>query len=368
MQLHQVINEAVSNLTEVDGKRRMIAKQLLPLARLSLRSLNSGDILEETLVSTVKKSELDCSIAGVDSGFIGKDLLALDLTLIRSVGVVFEYKRGKVSAAHYHPVAYSFPEPHIGSASLEFDEFLCSKSIQRLLKEVGTAKELIARFSPRYCFLDGSIVPQYADKPRKDSKIKSAYHKLLEEFQSLYALAEKKGCELVACVEDSRGSRFRKILQERVLAERRSLCGQLDDCYDAVILDYLLKSGERSFAFSYTGSIKEHPILMDFEERWAKAVHAFYLKPVEFDRPVRVEFLHTGGGADGSLTKHADEIAGIVFAQSCMHREYAFPAVLIEADFHARLTPQEIEIVYDKILNKLGKSFRLRMRRDNRPF
>jgi len=38
------------------------------------------------------------------------------------------------------------------------------------------------------------------------------------------------------------------------------------------------------------------------------------------------------------------------------------------ADFNARLKPGEIEIVYDKILNKLGKGFKLRLRRDNRPF
>jgi hypothetical protein len=50
-----------------------------------------------------------------------------------------------------------------------------------------------------------------------------------------------------------------------------------------------------------------------------------------------------------------------------MHREYAFPSILVEADLHARLKQQEIEIVYDKILNKLGKGIKLRLRRDSRP-
>jgi hypothetical protein len=104
---------------------------------------------------------------------------------------------------------------------------------------------------------------------------------------------------------------------------------------------------------------------MDFEEKWSKSVHAFYLKPVAFDRPLRVEFLHTPGQ---NISGHASEIASIVFSQSCMHREYAYPAILIEADLHARLHPDEIELVYDKILNKLGKGFKLRLRRDYRPF
>ncbi len=366
MHLHQVISEAVDNVAAADERRKGIARQLLPLCSQSLTELESRELLEEKLVSPMQRAELDCSIAGVDSGFVGKDLLALDLVLVRALGVVFSYKKGKVAKAEYFPNHYSFPQPSLSSGSLEFDEFQCSKSIQRLLMEVGTAKEVIERFSPSYCFLDGSIVPQYADKPRKDSKIKSAYRRLLVQFQSLYAAAEKNSCELVACVEDSRGSRFRAILQRELLPGNASLAAELDDCYDAILLDYLLKPGQRSMAFAYTGSIKEHPILMDFDESWAKAVHAFYIKPVAFDRPLRVEFLHQNGKS--GLRQHADQTASIVFAQSCMHREYAYPAILIEADLHARLSPKEIEIVYDKILNKLGKGFKLRLRRDNRPF
>ena len=366
MQIHQAISEAVTNIAAMDCKRKVLAKKLLPFCGPITRN-PGAELLENRLISEVKKADLDCSIAGVDSGFVGKDLLALDLVLIRTVGVVFNYKAGKVEKATYFPAQYSFPEPHLSTAGLEFDEFQCSKSIQRLMQEVGRAKEIIEKFSPDYCFIDGSIVPQYADKPRKDSKIKSIYHKLIDEFQSLYSAAEKNGCELVACIEDSRGSRFRSIMQERVLGgEQAALKGQLDDCYDAILLDYLLKTGERSAVFTYTNSVSEHPILMDFDERWARAVHAFYIKPAAFDRPLRVEFLHHAGKRD--LQEHIESVAPVVFSLSSMHREYAFPAVLIEADLHARLTPQEIDVVFGKIFNKLGKSFRLRMRRDNRPF
>ena len=364
MSIQSVISEAVENISETDKKRRILSQKLLPLNRLNLLEAKSADLLEEKMILPVKKAGLECKIAGADSGFIGKDLLALDLVLIRAIGAVFSYKKGILQKAEYFPSFYSFPEPSLGTASLEADEFQCSKSIQRLIKEIETAQSLIEKFKPDYCFLDGSIVPQYADKPRKDSKIKSAYHEMLEQFQLLYATAEKNNCELVACVEDSRGSRFRQILQQQLLANQAFLSEQLEGCYDAILLDYLLQPGERSMAFSYTASIKEHPILMDFDEQWSKSVMAFYIKPVAFDRPLRVEFLHKN--SDG-VSKHAGEIASMVYAQSCMHREYAFPAILIEADLHARLTPEEIEIVYDKILNKLGKSFKLRLRRDNRP-
>ena len=102
---------------------------------------------------------------------------------------------------------------------------------------------------------------------------------------------------------------------------------------------------------------------MDYEKKWAEKVHAFYLKPAEFDRPLRVEFL-----SNGNIAKQASRIASIVYTQSSMHREYAYPTVLIEADMRARLKPDEISIVYNKILDKLSKGFKIKLRRDNRPF
>jgi len=365
MNISSVINEAVSSIANADKNRKAAVKQLSPLLKKPLQP-DGSNLLEKSLVFPVQKAELNETIAGIDSGFVGKDMLALDLVLVRCVGVLFKYSKSKLENAQYFPSFYSFPEPSLTNRSLEADEFQTSKSLQRLLREVAMSREIIEKHSPDYCFIDGSIIPQYADKPRNDSNILDFYRNLIAQFQLLYKTAEEKGTELVACVEDSRGSRFRTLLQEHVLQNGGSSIGRtLDDCYDTILLDYILKTGERSMAFSYSGeSQKPHPILSDFDEKWGKAIHAFYLKPCEFDRPLRVEFLHTGG----NIAKHVEKIAPITFALSCMHREYAYPSVLIEADLHARLKPDEINLVYDKIMDKLGKNIRIKMRRDYRPF
>ncbi len=363
MNLTGIINEAVNSIRSTDSSRRQAIESITPLAKKQIKA-DGKELLEQKLVFPVEKAELNETIAGVDSGFVGKDMLALDLVLVRCVGVLFSYKWGKLENAQYFPSFYSFPEPSLTNRSLEADEFQVSKSLQRLLREVKMARGIIEKHSPSYCFLDGSIVPQYADKPRSDSNILDFYRNLIEEFQSLYETAAEKRCELVACVEDSRGSRFRTILQEKVL-ENGLNPKALDDCYDTILLDYLLKIGERSMAFSYSGvSGKPHPILSDFGGKWSKSIHAFYLKPCEFDRPLRIEFLHN----TGDLSKHVDKIASLTYALSCLHREYAYPSVLIEADLHARLKPDEINLVYEKILDKLGKNIRIKMRRDYRPF
>ena len=62
----------------------------------------------------------------------------------------------------------------------------------------------------------------------------------------------------------------------------------------------------------------------------------------------------------------ADKISSIVFSLSSLHKEYSYPSVLIEADLRAKLTEQDISIVYDRLIGKLGP--KINMRRNNRPF
>jgi len=324
--------------------------------------LKKQNLIEEQLVFKTKKAILNELIAGIDSGFIGKNLFSLDVTLIRAVSVLFEFKENKLKEAYYYPSFYSLPEIHLSNNALLSDEFNCSQNIKRLMEELRIAQETIKKFKPKYCFLDGSIVPQYTEKPRKDSKVAIQYNALINEFHKLYSLAEKEDCTLIGCVEDSRGSRFNEILQENFNEIFPSI-NLLQDSFDVVFLNDLLKAGERTMAFSYAKNIQEHPLLKEFKEEFASKIFAFYLKPVEFDKPLRVEFLATK-----NISEQVNEIASIVFSLSCMHKSYAYPSILIEADLRARLKPEEINLVYDKFLDKLGKNHVLFLRRESRPF
>ena len=236
----------------------------------------------------------------------------------------------------------------------------------RLKEEVGVSKKIIEEYSPKYLFIDGSIVPQYQDKPRKESELTDNYHGIISEFESLYALAQKHNTTLIATVEDSRGSRFRSILQDNVVEKMGSVRKEeLDGIFDSSLLEYFLQVGERSCAFTYTKNIRQHPVLVDFNPQWAEGIYGLYVKPSALDRPLRVEFICHN---KSELFEKADEIASVATALSSLHREYAYPSVLIEADFHAKLNNNEIDIVYNKIMDKLGASVKMRMRRDNRPF
>ncbi|HZX19706.1 MAG TPA: DNA double-strand break repair nuclease NurA [archaeon] len=357
-----VINSAVETIHSSEKRKQLVSQKLSPLKN-KIFSPDFG-LKEPKLVSPVRKWVPNGLIGGVDSGFVAKRLASLDIVLVRAVGVCFEYDNGIVKAAHYYPGFFRFPEPRLSNSALEEDEAEQSKSLLRLKEEVNASKKLILLHKPKYLFIDGSIVPQFQDKPRKESALTDNYIGIIKEFESLYELAEKNNCTLIATVEDSRGSRFRQIVQEQILSKDSILEPEkLEGMFDSAFLDYFLGVNERSCVFNYTKNIKQHPVLQDFSPEWSENIFGLYIKPTEYDRPLRVEFI-----AKGNVSEKADEIASVAFALSSLHREYAYPSVLIEADMRAKLKPDEIEIVYNKIMDKLGNSIKLKMRRDNRPF
>jgi len=365
MNLTSVINEAVDWISSNEGKKQLAAEKLAPLREIGLGDIKSPEIPEVKFSYPIPNIPFTGKIGGVDSGFIDKPLAAVDIVLIRAVSTVFEYEKGVLQKSHYYPSLYHFPLPHLTNNALEQDEFLCSKSLLRLREEVKAAISILEKHSPEYFFLDGSIVPQYPDKPRKDSKVNELYREIIHIFQKLYETAEQNNCKIVGCVEDSRGSRIRTILQEEILSNENLIDPSvLDHLYDSHLLDYLLKIGERSFAFRYSKEISKHPILMDFKEQWGRNIYACYIKPVAFDKPLRIEFINS----KGNITELANELASVVYTLSNSHREYAYPSVLIEADLRARLRPEEVEVVYNKIMDKLPNPTKLKMRRSNRPF
>ncbi len=366
MNVHSLINNAVNSIKGTEGKKKSIAGKLNALKKEKLAKFNSKELIEEDFFYSLNPAELNHKIVGTDSGFVGKRMHSIDIILVKTVSAFFSYKKGKLIKADYFPSPTDFPKPFISSNVLENDEFLCNKSLLRLKEEISCSKKAIEKFQPDYCFIDGSIIPQYADKPRKDSELNSEYSGLIKLFESLYETAEKNSCNLIATVEDSRGSRFRSILQKEILSKTNSVeSDDLNSFFDSSLLDYLLSKNQRSFCFNYTSSIKEHPILNDFNEKWASKVKVFYLKPSLLDRPLRIEFLHNGK----ELTSHCNEIASVVLSLSCLHKEYAYPSILIEADLRARLKPNEVEILFNKIQDKLGRENAfMALRRNSRPF
>jgi hypothetical protein len=88
-----------------------------------------------------------------------------------------------------------------------------------------------------------------------------------------------------------------------------------------------------------------------------EGIKCFYLKTVEFDRPIRIEFLDKG-----------EEIASIVYKISSQNKTYGLPNVLIEADQRAKLSEHETDYFINLIASKLRLQNIFFLRREGRPF
>jgi NurA-like 5'-3' nuclease len=90
---------------------------------------------------------------------------------------------------------------------------------------------------------------------------------------------------------------------------------------------------------------------------------SFYIKTVDFDRPIRVDFINFGEPMETT-----NKLSSILM-KTCGHSGYGLPAVLIEADQRAKLSEKDIDMFYCDLIRKTGNiSSLFKMRRELRPF
>ncbi|MFH1285221.1 MAG: DNA double-strand break repair nuclease NurA [Candidatus Micrarchaeota archaeon] len=346
------IQEIISRINKLESERESLASLLRADATLLF-----PDAYERELVKPVAQPQLNCKVAAVDGGLLAQEFHGCDLVLSRAVGVLFEYNEGKLISHSYHPA--SSPEPELAALeSLDNHEFQWHKSLFRLKKELECARECIEKFRPHFLLMDGSLVPQISDIPSDTSEVRALYNEVISDYISLYESATRSKCALVGVIKDSRGKHFMSLLS-KVLTE--SAKETLARSTDTSFLHFLLNENERTFFFPYSTS-KGHQVLRDFGE-WGTRIHAFYLRPSGDDRPLRVEFLSANPIGEG------ESIPQTILALSKISKNYAYPAVLIEADMRAALEPIEMERAYRELFMHTGmKTSILKLRRDSRPF
>jgi len=217
------------------------------------------------------------------------------------------------------------------------------RSLFRLKYEISLAIESLEKFSPKILMLDGSILPLPGDRPQDGNAVSPLYNEIIELYKKLYSLSIKKNCLLLGVIKDSRGKRFIETIESNIKTS------------DTFFLDYLLNEKERTSVMNY--SDKKQAILKDLGE-FSDKLKLFYIKSVQGDRPMRIEFLDNGTAPD--------TIASLVYSLSALNSNYAYPSILIEADLCAALDQRQIEQA-QRSLSLLSDSIKP-LRRNNRPF
>jgi hypothetical protein len=284
-------------------------------------------------------------IGGEDGGLTRKSSHLLDFVFLRAVSVIFCYSNGKLQDVIYYPKTNPTPEMSYSPESLSDIEFRIFWSLQRMKREIKLSIETIKKFSPDLFLVDGSLLINPGDIPKKESSVYSDYLEVKDLLDELYKTSELNDCLLAGVVEDSRSSKFCNFIIDNILNKINNpkipeLINLLEKTRDTNLLYYMLEKGEATKSIELQNGIK-----------------CFYLKTVEFDRPIRVEFLRDG-----------EKIASIIYAISSQSRTYGLPNVLIEADQRAKLSESETDYFINLIASKLRLQNIFFLRRESRPF
>jgi len=251
------------------------------------------------------------SIAAVDSGYSKKSLHAIDIAVIKTVGVIFQYENGKLK--NY----LSFPEiPKeeiiISKETSDIDS-LVKINDERWKREVEVAIGILEKFNPDFFVFDGPLINPYVKEKEYLSQLKKFCKKSL----------------IFGIVEDSRSKSFSKIISSLQFLDLQDKLN-LEETIDTIFTNFLLSFKERTFVF-------EEP----------NEVLSFYLKNTQNDKPLKVEFFEKN-----DREKDADKISSILIKTS-FNNDYAFPIILVEADLRARVNENRAEEIYEYSKYKL---------------
>ena len=333
----------MAGLSEIADAIKSSEEKIMGVAEESRKS-NSHNIknaLDKELFIPVKTEKINYSVAAVDGGLVSERFHGSDMFMGKAVSVLFEYSDSKISLCRYFP--QKFP-PSVLDAKLGLDEHesqVCS-SLFRLNMEIKTAIETAGKFSPDVLLFDGSLIPLPNDIPNKESAIYPEYNKVLALYAELYETCKGK-CNLIGVIKDTRS---RRLVKELGINE--------ENISDSSFANFLLRKGERTCIFPYA---KEDTPATAELKKFGK-VYSFYIKPSDFDLPLRIEFVNYN---------NSERIPIIMNSLSTISENYAYPASLIEADLCAAMDPLEMEKIKSELSSLLGSMLRP-LRRSSRPF
>lgn len=359
--MEQNINNIIEQMVNGYNKNQVFISRL--------KSLNISDVKnpynpEEKLIEPISlEKNFSLKVSGVDSGFVSKQLNFANITIIKEAGIFFYYENSELKDYKYFPYMYNLPKPYLSSSSLEIEEIMWNTSISRLDIEISLTAQILGQTPPSLSLLDGSIIPQYINKPTKDCPQKKKYDSLLQNFFSLYDLSKEKKVFLAGCIEDSRANRFFSILKNEIFND----VSFNFELFDSFVVFSLLEKNQRTGVFRYSKDPKSHPVLCDFPEEIRENLYCCYLKLSDNDYPLRVEFIYFKEFGL-SLKEYTDKLVTMISNISFFNPKYTYPSVLVEADMRSRLTIQEVDLITNKILEKT-RNYGFRFpRRESRVF
>jgi hypothetical protein len=363
-ELIELTEQFAKRILDIENQRKKIGEFLRDLNSKVEIQLGTDTFENKIFIPVLNNNLENKRIAGVDGGLVKHSLHGMDIMLLRAIGVIFNFKNNKLENVDYYPDALPSPIPYVLLDPFSDIEFEINSNMTRQTTETTVARETIEKFSPDVLLLNGSVVPHYTERPAEHSLLFSTYTKMIDSYKQLIKNAKEKGRILAGVIEDSRGTRFSEVVNQKLVkdvsAEAKLL---LNRTKDSNLLSYALQLNERTLVFKYSSNPENHPILKEFGTQIANQIFTLYLKTAEFDRPIRIDFF-----TEKNPVEIANKISSILLSLTG-HSGYGMPSVLIEADQRAKLSEKDLETFYLDLINKAGNIPGLfNLRRNQRPF
>ncbi len=343
--LKSAIGKIASRVGAMENQRRRTSNALRSVGKLKFKV---GNLTDDSIINKVKKARPTCSVAGVDGGLLTRSFHGIDVVVTRAVGVVFDYKEGKVVGSKVFPQKV----PFISELSSSSDgELITVASLYRMREEVSRAVEVVEKASPDFIMMDGPLYPHPSTRVAKGSGLKKLYMEVVGLYNLLASSCAERGTGLVGIVEDSRSGYFASVLFNKIvpnLPNSKEFSGVV--FRDTALLFDALNPGERTFTFKI-------PNIQDLN--YKDRVFAFYIKTAKYDRPLRVEFLSGNPGED------AKTVASLTYGIAAFPR-YGLPSVLVEADARAKLKQHYMHYIQRMLFSHSRSPLVMSLRRENR--
>jgi hypothetical protein len=380
--LDKLLSQLVKEIERVEvtkNKFGEVLQNIRGIINLTKFPAVASGTLEKELTKKVEPTSLSgLRIAGIDGGLVRRQFRSMDLILVRSIAVIFQFGPEEGPNVEFFPDP--FPEPQIRPMMLtlsgtELDQLA---SLERVAAELRVTLAVLDKFYTDLILMDGSLFYHPRDRPQSGSVVYEKFQEVLSLYRQLYNLTRKKGTTLVGIVKDSRSSRVTSILGDilphiiRDPAIFEMMQGVdyrwlLNISRDCDILNTFLSEGERSFIFRYTSELQNSNSIPDDLNGWASSILVTYLKTARDDLPLRIEIL-ADNESENDVRK-IDKALAAILPLSWQHPEYGIPTPILEADTRARITANETSMVIDRLMALSGLTYTtLEKRRSRNPF
>lgn len=380
--ISSVLPDLAKDLIDLEKLKSKFCNEFKKVKKKSYDLFDFADekqFVEPKISYDVKPISLkNLTIIAIDGSIITHNFFNFDLSLLRGIGVIYNFNSSGIPEIKYHPKKgqenYKISRILRNSNERETSSLV---SVDRALMEINLANDMILN-SKIYenipekidlLILDGSILtePLNMINSQYSNSLLKKYHTLIKEYQKLYSVCEKKGTLLVGVVKDTRSSTFIKFLSKNlpILMKKYPELEGITEINYRKLMKYFSDTGffhrvldvnERSSCFSINSPKKSwKPRQIELIEKNLKSetnitgnfdFFTCYLKPVKYDLPIRMEFhMKKSNISIKAIEIRIQQISSIILALSSKFENFAIPIPQIEAHMRAKLSGEDLSVI-----------------------